>query len=68
MNNDEVVACCFKCLYWLAKQETAHTKFRSLLELGKSLGCSFFNEREVGKNTSYRGGSRGGAQGAQAPP
>ena len=27
-----------KCLYWLAKEETAHhTKFRSLLELAKSL-------------------------------
>ena len=35
----------FKCLYWLAKQETAHhTKFSSLLELGKSLGCSYLNE------------------------
>ena len=44
----------FKCLYWLAKQETAHhTKFKSLLELGKSLGCSYFNELEVGENANY---------------
>jgi hypothetical protein len=44
----------FKCIYWLAKEETAHhTKFKSLLELGKSIGCSYFNELEVGKNTSY---------------
>ena len=43
-----------KCLYWLAKQETAHhTKFSSLLELRKSLGCSYLNELKVGKNTSY---------------
>ena len=40
-----------KCLYWLAKEETAHhTKFSSLLELGKSLGCTYFNELVVGKN------------------
>ena len=44
----------FKCLYWLAKQETAHhTKFSSLLELGKSLGCSYLNELKVGENASY---------------
>ena len=40
----------FKCVYWLAKEETAHhTKFSSLLELGKSLGCAYFNKLEVGK-------------------
>ena len=44
----------FKCVYWLAKEETAHhTKFRLLLELGKSLGCSYLNELEVNKHTSY---------------
>lgn len=44
----------FKCVYWHAKQEIAHhTKFRSLIELGKSLGCSYFNELKVGKNANY---------------
>ena len=44
----------FKCVYWLAKEETAHhTMFSSLLELGKSLGCAYFNKLEVGKNASY---------------
>ena len=29
-----------KCLYWLVKEEVAHhTKFGSLLELAKSIGC-----------------------------
>ena len=50
----QAVCGAFKCLYWLAKEETAHhTKFRSLLELGKSLGCTYFNELVVGKNASY---------------
>ena len=43
-----------KCLYWLAKEETAHhTKFSSLLELGKSLGCSYLSELQIGRNTHY---------------
>ena len=43
-----------KCLYWLAKEETAHhTKFKSLLDLGKSLGCSYLSELEVAKNARY---------------
>ena len=33
-----------KCVYWLAKEETAHhTKFNSLINLGKSLGCSYLS-------------------------
>ena len=44
----------FKCLYWLAKEETAHhTKFSSMLELAKSLGCSYLSLLEVGRNASY---------------
>ena len=47
-----------KSLYWLSKQEIAHhTKFGSLIELEKSLGCLYLNELEVGRNacyTSYR--------------
>ena len=43
-----------KCLYWLAKQEIAHhTKFSSLLELGKSIGCPYLGELEVAKNANY---------------
>ena len=44
----------FKCMYWLAKEETAHhTNFASLLELGTSLGCAYFYKLEVGKNAGY---------------
>ena len=43
-----------KCMYWLAKEEVAHhTKFNSLLELGKFLGCSYLAELQVAKNTTY---------------
>lgn len=43
-----------KCLYWLAKEESAHhTKFESLLELGKSLGCTYLSELDNGKNAHY---------------
>lgn len=43
-----------KCLYWLAKEETAHhTKFKSLIDLGKSLGCSYLSELEMAKNATY---------------
>ena len=48
----------FNCVYWFAKEETTHhTKLTSLLELGKSLGCSYFYKLEVDKNahdTSHR--------------
>ena len=44
----------FKCLYWLAKEETAHhTKCSSMLELATSLGCSYLSLLEVGRNASY---------------
>ena len=43
-----------KCLYWLVKQEIAHhTKFSSLLELGKSIGCPYICELEVSKTANY---------------
>ena len=43
-----------KCLYWLAKEETAHhAKFKSLINLGKSLGYSYLSEKEVAKNATY---------------
>ena len=47
----------FKCMYWLAKQSTNHhTKFNSLLELAKSLGCSvyvYMSELEIGQRVNY---------------
>ena len=44
----------FRCMYWLVKEELAHhTKFTSLLELVKSLGCSYLSELEVGQNARY---------------
>ena len=47
-----------KYLYWLVKEETAHhTKFSSLLEpmleLGKSLGCSYLSGLQIGRNAHY---------------
>ena len=40
-------------MYWLAKEETAHhTKFSSLLQLAKSLGCSYFSELEIAQNAN----------------
>ena len=41
-------------MYWLAREETAHhTKFSSLLQLPKSLGCSYFSELDVAQNATY---------------
>ena len=38
----QAVISALKCLYWLAKEEVAHhTKFGSLLELAKSIGCPY---------------------------
>ena len=35
-----------KCLYWLVKEGVAHqTKFGSLLELAKSIGCLYLCEQ-----------------------
>ena len=43
-----------KCLYWLAKEEVAHhTKFSSLLELAKSIGCPYLSELDVSKGAKY---------------
>jgi hypothetical protein len=44
-----------KCLYWLVKEEVAHhTKFGSLLELAKSIGCPYLSELDVSKGANYR--------------
>ena len=40
-------------IYWLAKEETAHTKFKSLVSLGKTLGCSYLSELEIAKNVTH---------------
>ena len=43
-----------KCLYWLAKNEIAHTtRYVPLLELVRSLGCSYFDSLQVGGNATY---------------
>ena len=43
-----------KCLYWLVKEEVAHhTKFSSLLELAKSIGCPYVSELDVSKGAKY---------------
>ena len=43
-----------KCLYWLVKEEVAHhTKFGTLLELAKSIGCPYLSELDVSKGAKY---------------
>ena len=43
-----------KCMYWLVKEEVAHTtKFASLLDLVIDLGCSYMKELNVGGNAHY---------------
>ena len=44
-----------KVLYWLAKEEVAHTtKYESLLDLAISLGCDYLKELHVAGNATYR--------------
>ena len=41
-------------MYWIAKQEIAHTtKFNSLRDLAIELGCDFLRELNLGKNAQY---------------
>ena len=43
-----------KAVYWLAKEEIAHTtKYASLIDLAKSLGCDYLKELNVGRNATY---------------
>ena len=43
-----------KMMYWIAKQEIAHTtKFNSLRDLAIELGCDFLRELNLGKNAQY---------------
>ena len=45
---------CLKCIYWLCKNEIAHTTtYPSLLQLGEDLGCEYFKTLRVGKNATY---------------
>ena len=41
-----------KCLYWLAKRKLP-TMLKSLINLGKSLGCSYLSELEIAKNAAH---------------
>ena len=44
-----------KIIYWLAKEEVAHTtKYESLLDLAISLGCDYLKELNVADNATYR--------------
>ena len=44
----------FQTMYWLAKEEIAHTThYASLLELAKSLGCEYLNLLRKGDNVNY---------------
>ena len=41
-------------MYWLAKQEVAHTtKFNSLKDLAIQLGCDYLHEFSLGRNAQY---------------
>ena len=43
-----------KCLYWLVKEEVANqTKFSSIVELAKSIGCPYLSELDVSKGAKY---------------
>ena len=43
-----------KLMYWLAKQEVAHTtKFSSLKDLAMQLGCDYLRELNLGRNYQY---------------
>ena len=43
-----------KMVYWLAKEEVAHTtKFASLIELSINLGVDYLRELRVGRNACY---------------
>ena len=45
---------CLKCVYWLCKQEIAHTTtYPELLALSRSLGCDYFKALNVGRNATY---------------
>lgn len=47
------IGCC-KCIYFLCKQEIAHTTtYPHLLTLAESLGCEYFKALNVGRNAKY---------------
>ena len=47
------IGCC-KCIYFLCKQEIAHTTtYPHLLTLAESLGCEYFKDLNVGRNAKY---------------
>ena len=50
-----------KIVYWLAKEEVAHTtKYEYLLDLTISLGCDYLKELNAGENATYRSRQTGG--------
>ena len=49
-----VVVGAMKCLYWLCKQEIAHTtNYEALLSLAMSLGCTYLPALNAGRNAHY---------------
>ena len=45
---------CLKCIYWLCKNEIAHTTtYPNLLQLAEELGCEYFKSLRVGHNATY---------------
>lgn len=52
--NREAIRGALQALYWLAKEEVAHTtKYESLLKLAKTWGHDFLSVLQVGKNAMY---------------
>ncbi len=52
----QIIAGAMKCLYWLCKQEIAHTtNYEQLLSLSlaKSLGCNYLSALNAGGNAHY---------------
>ena len=52
----ETVIGAMKCLYWLCKQEIAHTTnymYEPLLSLAMNLGCTYLSALKVGGNAHY---------------
>ena len=48
------VTAAMKCLYWLAKNEVAHTtKYQPLLQLFQHLNCPFVESLGLGANATY---------------
>ena len=51
---EQALARAFKCLHWLCKEQIAYTtKYESLLQQTKSLGCGYLIHLHVAENAKY---------------